>query len=699
MSRVDRLHLFMRHRMRIVCAAGGFALLVGCTIDPDADGATGAGAGTADSAVDDRFDAGFASDVRDAGAGDAAADAAPGHDVDTGAAPDDTTADAPSDAGVASDVALDVPSPDDANPDDVRDATPDASPIEDTDADDGDDAGDASDAESSDASDDDASDASDTGDDAGFDEGPGPIERIEVDRVRLAPTRTLAPLTTTRCTGVDEDTEPTRFTNVTGCVGLDTVTGLDRSVSTFLSGIAWGDIDGDDDLDLFVANSTGPNGLYRNEGNGSFVPHPDAATVALPDGRSSGASFVDFDNDGDADLYVTQDGPNVLFENRGGTFRDVTEAAGVGDDRVGAAAAWGDFDGDGDLDLYVSNWACTLCYDDRFRRQVDRLYENRGDGTFRPADDLLGDTRSAAGFAATWIDVDADGDLDLYVANDKGYPGDPRPVGSPFNRNMLYRNDGPGCGHWCFTEIGRDVGVDLRFDSMGLATGDPDHDGDPDFYISNGAPEGLLINDGSGGFDERAEAAGAVCIGQETWGVTFVDVDNDGHEDLYAGTSLGWTPALGSNRLFIGLGDGTFVDGGPHGAESSGRTTLGVARADYDHDGRVDLVLANQYAPYLLMRNTGSTADFVALRLVGGGPIPRDPAGARVDLTRTDGVVLTRWVIIGSSLGATEDRTLHFGLGDADVASVVITWPNGVTERLFTLPRNRISIVEWDDVE
>ena len=150
-------------------------------------------------------------------------------------------------------------------------------------------------------------------------------------------------------------------------------------------GQAWGDWDNDGWVDLFLAGGQSPSMLYRNDGDGTFSVPRQAADVALADAWTGGAVWADYDNDGWRDLYVLTHGANVLFRNEGGArFRDVTAAAGVGDAGKGATAAWGDYDGDGFLDLFVANWRC---YPDCPREHAaalasDRLYRNRGDGTF-----------------------------------------------------------------------------------------------------------------------------------------------------------------------------------------------------------------------------------------------------------------------------------------------------------------------------
>lgn len=471
-----------------------------------------------------------------------------------------------------------------------------------------------------------------------------------------------------------DSAEPTStpFIDVTTCAGITAFNSI-RDTAYFAIGQAWGDYDGDGFVDLFVTDEGGPNVLYRNARDGTFTVSPLSAQVALPEHSSAGAVFADYDNDGFRDLLVLGNGANHLFHNEGGgAFVDVTALAGVDDRRRGQTAAFGDYDNDGYLDLYVVNHYCSCpLKPDR----DDRLYHNEGDGTFREVTELLGTAVNGLGFSASFADYDNDGDLDIYLANDQGLDFE---WGGRTWRNVLWRNDGAGCDGWCFTEVAIETGADSRIDSMGLAVGDYDNDGDLDFFVSNSPPGHVLLrNDGPGMFSDMRGIAGLESdpFGGTGWGTVFFDYDNDGFQDVYL--------AVGSpsrSCLFRNAGDGTFEDVSEgSGADDLG-DSLGVAYADYDRDGRVDLIVGNRGWDYRLYRNVSATsAHWIALRLVGGGSVNRDAIGARVHVTTTDGRTLMREVKCGSSLGAGNDLTLHFGLGDADVDEVRVVWPDGTT--------------------
>lgn len=463
------------------------------------------------------------------------------------------------------------------------------------------------------------------------------------------------------------------FEDVTEGVGID----APRSwvPDYYVSGQAFGDFDQDGWLDLYLTDSTGPNRLYRNV-FGSFQLVEDQP-VSLPEHASGGAIFIDYDNDGDKDLYVVGQGPNVLFENREGSFVDVTEVAGVGDPGQGETATWGDFDQDGFLDLYVANWYCIHCTVNHEQAAQDRLFHNDGDGTFTDVSHLLG-ARFLDGYAFVggFVDFDDDGDLDIYLVNDKGREG-PRADGDPMNRNAYFRNDGPGCDGWCFTETAIQLGCDARIDGMGIAVADYDLDGDLDMYMSNTPDEVLYRNDGHTFVDVSHEAG--VVVGNTTWGNAFLDYDDDGYPDLYVASGTVFGPT-NPNKLYRNLGDGTFADVSDGSGADHPAYTIGVAVADYDRDGGVDVVIGNWDIGYRLYRNRRAHSGengWLSVRLVGGGPVNRDAVGARVTVSLSDGRRLVQEVMAGASLGAGHDLALHFGLGESEIESLDVRWPDG----------------------
>ncbi len=484
-------------------------------------------------------------------------------------------------------------------------------------------------------------------------------------------------------TAVTRAQESPSFTDVTLAAGITLPDRAERTDK--ITGQAWGDYDQDGWLDLYLTDTEGANVLYRNNGDGTFSISPLTASISMPDALSGGAVFADYDNDSWPDLYVMNWGQNVLFHNDGGNnFSDVTKAAGVGDTANGQTASWGDYDQDGYLDLYVANWSCYPDCGRPSEGDKDRLYHNNGDGTFEDVTNLLGGKTKGAGFTATFADYDNDGDPDIYLINDEFL----NPIG-----NVLWRNDGPGCDGWCFTIVSSEAGADTKAMAMGLATSDYDSDGDLDFYFSNAGPMTLLQNQGDGTFVNTAVSAGVELPKGIAWGSVFFDYDNDGWRDLYLAVMkmADSTPAV--NPLFRNNGDGTFTNlGTTSGAGDEGATT-GVAYADYDQDGWVDLVIGNYDAGYRLYRNNGSatTANnhWLTLKLVGGGSVNRDAVGARVTVVDSDGRSQMQEVKSGSSLGAGNALALYFGLGQAEVTAVNVRWPDGTRQQLGPMTRDQ----------
>ena len=468
-------------------------------------------------------------------------------------------------------------------------------------------------------------------------------------------------------------------------------------------GQAWGDYDNDGWLDLYVTGNLDPNVLYRNNGDGTFSESEFSAQLRLEQALSGGAVWVDYDNDGWQDLYVLNHGANTLFHNQGGTgFVDATERAGVGDAGKGTTATWGDYDGDGHLDLYVVNWSCfPECGDPNITRQHDAardtLYHNQGDGRFVDVTHLLDyDLLLGSGFTASFTDYDGDGDPDIYVVNDqfKNMLG-----------NILWRNEGAGCGGWCWRDVSIEAGARTFIHGMGLAVGDYDNDLDLDFYFSdmvNGMV--LLQNQGDGTFDDAAADAG-VAVGPSSavgWGTVFFDYDNDGWLDLYLTATefvqydvfSGPEGMMFAYRdfLFRNQRDGTFADETPAGWLGDFSASMGLAYADYDRDGRLDFVLGNWNDGYALYRNTGAAGganNWLSLRLRGGGGINRDAVGARVYVQSSSGQTYMQEVKCGSSLGAGNDTALHFGLGAATISEIRVRWSNGREQVLRDIAPNQ----------
>ncbi len=461
-------------------------------------------------------------------------------------------------------------------------------------------------------------------------------------------------------------------------------------------GVSWIDYDGDGDLDLYVTNGynvTAPeavpqgNRLYENLGDGELRP-VETGPLVQDSGFSSGSAWADYDNDGDPDVFVSnqrgQD--NFLYRNRGdGTFERVEEGPPVSDGGHSYSASWADVDGDGWVDLFVSNGGLS-------RSQRNDLYRNRGDGTFVRITDGPVVQDSAATRAAAWGDYDDDGDQDLFVANGWS-PG--REEGPGMSR--LYRND----GDWRFTRVPGFPSADTLI-AMSAAWGDYDSDGDLDLYVTSRTPANRLYrNDGPAGF-HRIEGDPSVLDGGSSSAGTWGDIDNDGDLDLVVPH---WGAAL---ILYENDGSGGFrrAEAGDLGStrEHPGNLALG----DYDGDGDLDVYVGNwpnwpgSAERNVLYRNDSQAGGWLAVRLVGSES-NRSGIGARVTVrARIDGRSSTRIRELGTqtSFRSQEGLRLHFGLGDAaEIEELVVRWPSGTVQRHPDVPLNRVvTVTEGGDL-
>ncbi|MBA3551580.1 MAG: CRTAC1 family protein [Actinobacteria bacterium] len=466
------------------------------------------------------------------------------------------------------------------------------------------------------------------------------------------------------------------FEDVTEAVGLET--SLPPSQCGMkTAGAAWGDIDADADLDLFVPVRGETARLWVNDGAGSFVDEASARGIAADTPEDLSAVFADYDNDGDQDLFVVSySQANHLYRNDGsGRFVDVAAAAGIAPATAGSSANWGDYDSDGYLDLYVTDHV--ICGEPA-DPQPDWLYHNEGDGTFTDRTELLpASATDGTGFQATWFDYDGDGDQDLYLGND--YFGPDR------DGNHLWRNDGPGPGDsWTFTDVSAESGTVFEVNTMGIAVGDYDRDMDLDFALSDVAGNVLARNNGDGTFADVATSARAERVFQHagrssiTWGLGFYDFNLDGWEDLYvAAGSLG-SSIDQPNQLFVNSGDGSFLDLSAPSGMTDPSITRGVAFGDYDRDGRIDIYELNQGGSPSLYRNATPMSGLHWLEVDLVGRLSnRDGCGARLTIVVAGGR-MTRPVLCGASLGTGSDTVVHFGLGSARrVSRLIVDWPSG----------------------
>jgi hypothetical protein len=401
-----------------------------------------------------------------------------------------------------------------------------------------------------------------------------------------------------------------------------------------------------------------------------------------------GVAVGDVDNDGDPDVYVTNHGPDALYRNDGdGSFTEVTRRAGIDNPGWGSSAVFFDADADGDLDLYVANYladdpavVCTdaagrrdYCGPEGFAGVADRLYRNRGDGTFTDVSAAAGIAAVAGkGLGVAAADLDADGDQDLYVAN----------AGEP---NLLWINRGDGTFEDRALELGAAVDELGRAQAgMGIAVGDADGDGALDLLVTHlrGESDTLYRAAGRLGFVDATAAAGLAgpSLPLTGFGTGFADFDRDGDLDLAVvdgrvtrGPPLTasdppspWDPYAEPALLLLNDGGGRFRDAtaaaGPGvTAPFNGR---GLALGDLDDDGDVDLVAtAGGGRVRLLLNRVPAPGRWLAVRVVDAAT-GRTAAGSTVTVT-AGGRRMVRVVAPGGSYLSSGDPRVHFGLGDA----------------------------------
>lgn len=524
--------------------------------------------------------------------------------------------------------------------------------------------------------------------------------------------------------------EPPIFEEVSEPSGLDFTHYRDLlDIVPLGAGVVVFDYNGDGLEDVYITSTpdiagvapegNGANGLFRNNGDGSFEELAALAGVDDVDGKGNGGCAADYDNDGDVDLFVANWGASRLFRNDGdGTFTDVAEAAGLADPDGtyrSMGCAWGDFDRDGALDFIVvrhideSNpdaFTMRLYYLDV---RPLALFRNNRDGTFTEVTHLLGATPNpnrtegeygriwGAGFQPAWTDIDNDGDLDLYVVND---------FGAYIHPNVLWRNDGPGAaGDWVFTDVSESSGAGEAMFGMGIAVADYNSDGFMDMFITNIADNVLLTNAGDGSFTDAAADVG-VAYGEfrrqqrVSWGTVFFDYDNDGHEDLYVASGYLDTDDINRreqpNLLFRNTGAGEFEDVSAVSGAADWGIGRGVAYADFDGDGCLDLLVANLGRsaalgePTRLYRNRCDWGNnWLAIKTVGIAS-NADGIGARVTVT-SGGRSQIREITAGASNSSQSSLVAHFGLGQEQVVDELqIVWPSGAVQVMRDVAPNQL---------
>ncbi len=527
------------------------------------------------------------------------------------------------------------------------------------------------------------------------------------------------------------------FTDRAEAVGIDFVHFNGMSGDFYLSemmgpGAAMFDFDNDGDLDIYIVQGQmlgsgktldqavfPPEGslplsdrLFRNDlevhADGTrtlrFTDVTEGSGLGVGSSYGIGVTTGDVDNDGWVDVYRTASGPNQLFHNNGdGTFTDRTQQTGTASPWFTASASLVDIDRDAWLDLYVANYfdqntdgdyECSVgtgerdyCGPERYLAVPDRLYRNRGDGTFV---EVTAEARVAGeyGLALGVLSADLDGDgwVDIYVAND-----------SEPNQLWINQHDGTFVNDALLAGVAVNS-AGIAEGSMGVDAGDFDADGDDDLFMTHvtGETNTLYTNDGSGLFEDRGTmlGLGVPSLGYTGFGTGWFDFDNDGWPDLLVANGAVRAieaqvrakephPLRQPNQLYRNLGTGRFEEVTDQAGTvfELSEVSRGVAIGDVDNDGDQDVLITNNAGrARLLMNNVGHRNRWLGLRLVGGAG-PRDMLGARVGVFRDIGRPLWRHAHTDGSYASANDPRVLVGLGDAaTVRRVQVIWPSGQVE-------------------
>lgn len=498
-------------------------------------------------------------------------------------------------------------------------------------------------------------------------------------------------------------------------------------IETMGSGCGWIDYNQDGLLDLYLVNGSSTrvytpphplrSALYRNNGDGTFTDVTERAGVGAEGLFGMGLAVGDYDNDGFPDLFVLGYDRCILYHNNGdGTFRDVTAHTGVANrGRWASSAAWFDYDNDGRLDLVIANyidWSpernfwCgdhgpgmrSYCHPDDYNGQPPTLYHNNGDGTFSDVSKASGvGANRGNGLGIVTFDYDSDGWQDIFIANDS-------------MPNFLFHNNRDGT----FREVAYDAGVAVSMDGvaeagMGVDAADARGNGRMDLIVTHLDMQlaRFYASLGDGTFEDATlqSKVGYATYHRSGFGALFIDYDNDGSPDIFMGDGHvldninryhAEVQYAEPKLMFRNLGKGIFEDVSDHlgPALQLACVSRGVAVADFDNDGDLDILINNNGGVPQLLRNDGGNANHWVEILLIGTKSNRDGVGARVKVS-AQGLVLHAQRKGGMSYQSAQDPRLHFGLGQHDhIDTLEIAWPSGVVTKLTKLGCDQILAVK-----
>lgn len=450
--------------------------------------------------------------------------------------------------------------------------------------------------------------------------------------------------------------------------------------NTYLgNGVSFCDFDGDGWDDLTFPTSVGqPIRFFKNQ-NGTFVEQDFGLSSLDHDMKS--VTWVDFDNDGDKDLFVTSETVgNKLLENQGNmTFTDITASSGLSTANLYTyGASWGDINNDGYLDVFLSNRTFLV---------ANKLYRNNGDGTFSDVSLFSGiDPNAVLSFCSAFIDINNDGYQDIYVANDK----------LSF-KNKMYRNNGDGS----FTDISMSSNTDVSIDAMSVTVDDYNNDGYFDIYVTNSQNQNgnhFFRNNGDETFTNVATATGTT-FDSLGWGAVFFDAENDNDLDLYVSSDFdGNYNGFLSSAFYQNNGNGTFTLNNS-AVPNDFRYSYSNAIGDINNDGLLDIVVSNINNENIFLWKNISTSDdnWVKIKLTGVVS-NRDAIGSTIEIG-FNGQKRYRYVHCGEGYMGQNTGTEHFGVGHATQLDYVkVTWLSGSTDIFNNVPVNQVlDITEGDN--
>ena len=440
------------------------------------------------------------------------------------------------------------------------------------------------------------------------------------------------------------------------------------------NGITFFDYDNDGWDDITVASAEGEPIYFLKNINGNFVSQ--TLNISDNNARNKQVNWVDIDNDGDNDLFITSDNSGIrLFENLGNmVMSEITSTSGMLSDNFPYyGASWGDYNNDGFLDIFLSI------------RDVDIpsiLYKNNGDNTFTLANIEAGLlTEGFMSFCSVFIDYDNDGDQDIYVSNDK--------INNP---NLLYRNNGDGT----FTEVGQESNTDLYIDAMTTTVGDINNDGWFDIYVTNDNDDSvLLLNNADGTFSDTTSLYG-VSFNSIGWGALFLDADNDTDIDLYvSGETDGSYPQYLSSAFYENQNGNSFQLNNS-AIPNDFAESYSNATGDINNDGFPDIIVnnINHENIFVWYNKSNNGKNWLKVKLEGTTS-NRNGIGSFIEIS-VDGNKQYRYTCLGEGYLSQNSATQHFGLGTETIVDYVkVKWLSGTEDILYNVTVNQtLNILE-----